>query len=150
MIYSSALIKKLNMVMVRIDEVYHEAAVRLGLSDSAMWILYALAQSEKGLTQTQLSVMCGISKQTINSSVAKLLKEGFLEMRTGVRNSPLGVTKKGENLIREKISRLIDAENAAINAWTSKEQEQFLRYNEEYLERLKKQVETFQNPAAKQ
>lgn len=141
MIVSSGLMRQLNMTIVRIDEVYHEAAVRLGLSDSAMWILYALAQTDENLTQAQLSVICGISKQTIHSSVAKLTEGGILEPQTGVRNVPLKITKKGEKLIREKILRLIEAENAVLNAWTLDERKTFLRYNEEYLERLKKQVE---------
>lgn len=136
---SSISMQKINMIMNRTNEVYHEAAVRLGLSDSSMWILYALAQYGS-LTQAQICTMCGISKQTIHSSVSKLIKQGILQMEAVSRNAALQLTPKGEQLVQDKIAKLIDVENDVMNQWTQKEQEQFIRFNEEYFERLKEGV----------
>ena len=40
--YFSKDMEKLNYLLSEIDEVYHDASVRLGVSDSAMRILYTL------------------------------------------------------------------------------------------------------------
>lgn len=140
MISISPSMQKINVIMVRIDEVYHEAALRLGLSDSSMWILYLLAQYGE-LTQAQISRMCGISKQTIHSSVLKLTGDGILEVQTSAKNMPLKVTAKGKTFINEKISKLIRAENAVMDSWSPEEQQQFIRFNQQYLERLAEQIQ---------
>ena len=41
-------IKELNRLYRAVDEVYHEVAVKLGLSDSAFSVLYALAELGDG------------------------------------------------------------------------------------------------------
>ena len=68
---SSKDMKRLNHLIGETDAVYHEMAVRFGLSDSAVRILYTICDYDDG-TYCPLQVICrrtGISKQTINSAI---------------------------------------------------------------------------------
>lgn len=70
------------------DAIYHSAAVKCGLSDSAMWVLYVVSESEKDCTQQELCRQCFFAKQTVNNAIAGLVKGGFmqLEVLPGTRN----------------------------------------------------------------
>ena len=54
------------------DGLYHTLAVRAGLSDSALDILYALCVLGDGCLQRDVCALSFTSKQTIHSSIRKL------------------------------------------------------------------------------
>ena len=65
----------------QIDEFYHTLAQALGLSDSALWVLWCLVERGDGCTQKDICRQVSISKQTVHSSVRKLERDGFLSLR---------------------------------------------------------------------
>ena len=54
-----------NLLTSEIDEAYHNAALKLGLSDSAMVILYTLCSRENPCPLLEIARLTGISRQTI-------------------------------------------------------------------------------------
>ena len=60
-----------------INALYHEAAVKTGISDSVQNILYVLCEKGGKCLQSEISRLTGISRQTINSAIRKLEKEGI-------------------------------------------------------------------------
>lgn len=63
--------RRLNGLLSETEAAYHEAAVRLGLSDSAMQILYLLADREGSCPLRDVSAQTGISKQTVHSAIRR-------------------------------------------------------------------------------
>lgn len=122
-----------------INALYHEAAVKMGVSDSVQNILYVLCEKDGRCLQSEVSKLTGISRQTINSAIRNLEKEGivFLEPGKG-RNTILCLTEKGEKIAEEKISPLFNAENKIWNEWTPEEQQQYLTLTQKYRDGLKK------------
>lgn len=57
-----------------INALYHEAAVKMGISDSVQNILYVLCEKGGKCLQSEISKLTGISRQTINSAIRKLEK----------------------------------------------------------------------------
>lgn len=57
-----------------INALYHEAAVKMGISDSVQNILYVLCEKGGQCPQSEISKLAGISRQTINSAIRKLEK----------------------------------------------------------------------------
>ena len=51
-----------------INALYHEAAVKMGISDSVQNILYVLCEKGGKCLQSEISKLTGISRQTINSA----------------------------------------------------------------------------------
>ena len=66
-----------------INALYHEAAVKMGISDSIQNILYVLCEKGGKCLQSEISKLTGISRQTINSAIRKLEKEEIVYLEQG-------------------------------------------------------------------
>lgn len=125
---------ELTKIAKRLDEQYHNYAVFCGMSDPALWVLYALYESQdETFTQNDLVSMWLYPKQTINYTVNALVKNGWvrLEHLPGTRNSKaLRLTEEGMSVCDEKIRPLMKAEEQSINRLSEKQQELLLYLNE--------------------
>lgn len=134
--------KRFNYLTSEIDAAYHEAALKLGLSDSAMQILYTICSN--GKNQCLLSDICklsGISKQTINSALRKLEAENILYLQTfNGKKKKVYLTEKGKILAGNTVVRLIEIENSIMTSWSKEEQEIYLELTERYLIAFHKKI----------
>lgn len=122
-------IKQLDNQMKEYDWIYHEFAAKCGLSDTAMWILYLISDETQSYTQQDLCRQCHFPKQTINTALNNLVKNGqaALEPIPGTRNSKrIILTDSGRKLIEATIDRLKKAENAAYRTFTDEELASYL------------------------
>ena len=98
----------------QIDEFYHELAVRQGLSDSALLVLWSLEELGEGCTQTDICRQFALTKQTVHSSVRKLSGDGLLSLLPGPgREVRVYPTEAGRALLREKVLPIKRAEESA-------------------------------------
>jgi len=112
------------------DNIYRNAAVQAGVSDSMHWILYVICGSKESITQNKLADEWFYPKQTINSAVQQLLKLGLIELTKiqGKRNEKtVSLTDEGEKFCRRYIYPLIKAEKEAFLQLNDRERESFLR-----------------------
>lgn len=124
-----------------INEFYHEIAMKQGLSDSAYSILQAMLVLGNGCTQTEIYKYTCLNKQTVNSSVKKLKKDGIIEFKSGSgREVKIYLTPDGEKLINEKILPIEQAESAVFDEMTLEEQKEILRLVGKYLESFRGKV----------
>lgn len=126
-----------------INALYHEAAVKTGVSDSVQNILYVICEKGDCCLQSEISRLTGISRQTINSAIHKLEKEGIIRLEQGKgRNTIVCLTEEGKNYARRKIYPLFEIENKIWADWTEEEQQQYLLLTQKYRDGLKKYMET--------
>ncbi len=127
-------LKRLNYLTSEIDAVYHEAALRLGLSDSTMMVLYAACNS---------GGISGTSRQTIHSAIRRLEADGLvtLEADTG-RKKKVCLTKKGMDRSQNGVAKLAELENDILGSWPQEDQEKYLELIQKYLTALKEKVKT--------
>lgn len=126
------------------DALYHGVAVRHGLSDTALWVLYILHITPGDCTQQDLIRQCFFSKQTINTAVAGLVKKGALtlEMIPGTRNlKRLLLTEEGKAIAAETVQPMREAEKRAYRALTEEELKQYLSMTEKLTQALHKEME---------
>lgn len=122
-----------------INALYHEAAVKMGISDSVQNILYVICEKGDSCLQSEISKLTGISRQTINSAIRKLEKEGIVNITQGTgRNTVVSLTEKGKKFAHEKVEPLFDIENRIWNDWTEAEQRQYLLLTQKYRDALEK------------
>lgn len=127
-------LKRINHLSSEIDAAYHEAAQKLGLSDSAMQVLYAICNNGEKCLLSDICNLSGTSKQTINSAIRKLEAEGIVYLETfSGRKKNVCLTAKGENLMNNTVVRLIKIENEIFSSWTKPEQELYLELMQRYL-----------------
>ena len=116
------------------DGLYHTLAVRAGLSDSALDILYALCVLGDGCLQRDVCALSFTSKQTIHSSIRKLEQDGLLRLQPGQgREVHIRLTPRGSRLSQEKVLPILDLERQAMACLSPEERESFLRLTRQYI-----------------
>ena len=111
------------------DAVYHSAAVRYGLSDSAMWIIYLVSDDGASYTQQALCRECCLAKQTINTAINQLMRNEYVYLETipGTRNEKrVLLTQKGQALAAKTTDQLKAAELRVYEQFTVEERNQYL------------------------
>ena len=122
-------LKELNRLYKEQDDIYRDAAAKVGMSDSMHWIMYAVYNSDEPMTQQALADDYYFPKQTINSGVKKLIDMELVELRKieGKKNSKAVVyTPKGKKFCEKYIAPLVKAEEDAFGGLTKEERKIFL------------------------
>ena len=111
------------------DAIYHNVAVKYGLSDTAMWVLYNIYLASDVITQQELCRQCFFAKQTVNTAITSLIKNGYVELESipGTRNhKKIMLTAKGVKLTEVTIKPLVEAEKCAYAVLNSEEIKAYL------------------------
>lgn len=138
------LLSDINRAYREIEETYHKISLKLGLSDSVFTIFYAIVELGNGCCQKDISAYYSISRQTINSSVKNLVKQGFIETKTQKDNTvQLFLTEKGQQLAKEKIYSIIEMEKKVFLKLTEAEQKEMARLVKKYTDIFKEEVKNF-------
>ena len=126
------------------DFIYHNVAMKFGLSDTAMWVLYNVYASKDVITQQELCRQCFFAKQTVNTAIISLSKNGYvvLEAIPGTRNQKkILLTGEGTALAEATIAPLIEAEARAYSALSSEELESYLEMTTRLTVALREETE---------
>lgn len=130
-----------DLLYKEMNDLYHESAVSMGLSDSAVLVLYALCELGDGCLQKDICERCYQSKQTIHSAVRKLEREGLLTLTPGKgRDMHLALTPAGRALAEKTVYPLAEAEYQAMEALSSEEQQSLLRLTQLYVSALRREL----------
>ena len=93
--YTTDEMKRFNHLVRETDAAYHEAALRMGMSDSAMQILYILCDSGGDCPLGKICNLSGTSKQTINSALRRLEADGVIRLEmAGSKNKNVILTER--------------------------------------------------------
>ena len=126
------------------DEVYRSIANKAGVSDAGFWILYSLCEWKGLCTQNDLCSTWFFPKQTINSAISKLVKEGYITLLPipGTRNKKsVELTIKGQTFCEATVLPLFEAERKVYKRFTLEEQEMMLSLYKRHVEYLKEETE---------
>lgn len=136
------ILKEYNQIIGAIEGAYHEAARRLGLSDSELKILYLLYMYPEGCKQSVLYRESGLTKSTVNSSLKKMEQKGILQIvSTNGRLTWVHPTEDGNRLIQNTLSRVIEIEKEIYHSWSKEELALFMRLNRDYANQLNEKVQ---------
>ena len=134
--------QRFNYLSFEINSAYHDAALKMGLSDSAMLILYALCNDGEECLLRDITRFSGVSKQTIHSALRKLEAADIVTLDSSAsRKKKVRLTEKGKKSVKHTVLRMIEIENEIFDSWSKQEAEQYLALTERYLTAFKKQVE---------
>lgn len=127
-----------NHLIGETDAVYHEIARTLGLSDSAMQILYTICSHGDPCPLREIRSLCGMSKQTANSALRKLERDGILTLESaGAKEKSVLLTDYGRGFALRTAARLIRAENEILAEWDPEDVERYIALGEKYLSSLR-------------
>ena len=113
----------------------------MGISDTVQNILYVLCGNDSRRLQSDIYRQSGINRQTINSAIHKLEKDGIIRLELGIeRNIVVCVTKEGKAFTETKAYVLFEIEDNIFNEWTEEEQ-QYVRLMQKFRDSLRHQME---------
>ena len=136
--YMSEKLVIFNRIYKEYNEIYHEAAIRLGLSNSEFDTLYAICELGDGCKQTDICRTTFIPKQTVNSAIRTLERKEYLTLASGKgRSMHIYLTEQGLQLVRRTIFPMVEIENEAFPKLTEKEYKSILHFHTQYLSALR-------------
>lgn len=135
---------RFNCLTFQTDSVYHEAASRLGLTYSAMMILYSVLDHGGSCPIGDICAF-GISKQTVNSALRKLENEDVIFLKSaGGRRKDICLTENGTALAEKTVLKIIEIENEIFASWAESERETYFELTKRYMNQLNERVSKLQ------
>lgn len=137
-----SIMHRINYLNAELNALYHQASLKLGLTDSASIVLYAIYDNGEDCLLSDIYKQSGVSKQTVNSAIRNLEKKHiiYLEQYSG-RAKKVSLTDTGKEYVQKTIARLFDAEAAAFASWTEEEINAHIGFMEKYIHSFQGQVE---------
>lgn len=124
------------------NEVYAQAAAHRGLSESAFDILYAVVELGDGCSQREIGAAAYLGKQTVNTSVHRLVAEGLLavEREPHRRSSRVSLTEEGRRFVARAIEPVRAIEQEVFDGLPEQDREAFVRIQRTYLDELRRRM----------
>ena len=135
-------IRRINFLISEMESLYHQADLRLGISDSDSLVLYALYDAGGQCPLADIYKNSGISKQTINSAIRGLEKEDLLYLaQYHGRAKKAVLTDRGNRFAQQTAARIRQAEQDAFASWTEEEVRTHIRLLEKYTDCFRREIE---------
>lgn len=140
--YSSKHLKRYNHLIGELEATYHEAALKIKLSDSVAKILYTICNVGDSCLLSEICKQTGLSKQTVNSAIRNMEAQGivFLKAYNG-KAKMVCLTEKGKEFAGETAVKIIEIENDILASWDEEDIHKYIELTERFLECLKEKVD---------
>ena len=134
-------IHRINYLTSETQALYHQASLRLGITDSVSIVLYTIYDTGENCLLSDIYKKSVISKQTVNSAIRGLEADGilYLEQYTG-RAKKIILTEKGKDYVNSTVAKLYKAEVQAFDSWSTEEINTYIRLMEKYADCFRKQI----------
>ena len=107
-------------------------------------MMSSIMEFGEGCLQKDISEKSYINKKTVNSTIKKLQKEGYIELVAGkYPNMHIYLTDMGKNYMRENILPIIELENKVLDSMPSREFEVLVDSYRKYIDNFREHVEEF-------
>ena len=135
-------IHRINYLTSEMEALYHQASLKLGITDSVSIVLYTIYDEGDVCLLRDVYKKSGISKQTVNSAIRGLEADNilYLEQHTG-RAKKIILTDKGKEYVRKTVARLYEAEVRALDSWPEEEISTYIRLMEKYADCIRQQID---------
>lgn len=140
-VQSSKSLKRYNHLIGELEGVYHEAALKLGMSDSVCKILYTICNEGGECLLNGICKLTGLSKQTVNSAIRNLEGQGLVVLRAvDGKAKEVVLTERGREMGETTALRIIRIENEIFASWQESDVETYLALTNRFLEDLRRKV----------
>ena len=126
--------------------VYYKLASHYGFTETMFDILYFIRENEGGYTQAQLCSTLYLRKQTVNTALKKLEKDGYIYFAKDTenkKNKTIHFTEKGKALAEDTVDHIFEVEKRAFEKLTKEERDGVLYYGLKHIEVLEEKTEEF-------
>lgn len=135
----------LNQCDRELDEIYHKYAIQQHLSDAALWILYAIYDTDDQITQADICNVWYFSRQTINTALKNLEQQHIIELISAPNNKKsklIVFTAEGKHTAQKLLAPLLKAERGVFTSLSDEENRLFLELCKKRCSLLRNFLET--------
>lgn len=137
-------LKQLNSMLSQVDNVYQSLLKANNVSDSEYVVMFAINELGEGCSQKDISENGYASKKTINSTIKKFEKDGYIELRPAKYPSmKIYLTDKGRNFMQNSIVPILKLENTALESVSENEFDLLVNFYRKHLLVFKSHVDKF-------
>lgn len=131
-----------NRIRYEMDRTYSAAASRAGLSDSALDVLWSLHDLGEGCLQRDICAYSCLGKQTVSSSVHRLMEQGVLRLEPAAtgKGTRVYLTERGRALLEERVAPICRADFDAFAELKPADREALVRAQQAYLDALNRRL----------
>lgn len=142
---SHQLLTRFNGLYKELDEIYHSLARHFGLSDCAFWILYTIKETKESCTQSEMSQLLSLSKQTVNSALKSLEAAGYIRLESEAghqKKKQVLLTDAGNSLAQRTVEKVTQMELRAFEQFSAEEQVMLFRLLTAYVKQVGKEAQS--------
>ena len=134
---------QLNQNDKMLEDLYHSYAVSVHLSDTVFWIIYILWTQGDGCTQKELCELWSYSRQTINTALKSLEKQGYLTLTPvsdNRKSKQILFTDEGRKFAQTVMLPLLQAESVSFGQLSGRERAELIALSQKRTELLQKEI----------
>ena len=140
--YGSPALKRINHLISELEQIYHQYALKYKISDSVFIILYTLSVEGGECALSDIVLLSGLPKQTVNSAIRKMEEEEIIFLsENGKRRKNVVLTEKGREKAENSVVKLIEIENGIFSRWGEEKTERYIKETEEYNDLMRKELD---------
>lgn len=138
-------IHRINYLTSETEALYHQASLKLGITDSVAIVLYTIYDTGENCLLSDVYKKSGISKQTVNSAIRGLERDGILYLQPYKgKAKKIVLTEKGQDYLNHTVAKLYEAEVRAFDSWSAEEINTYIHLMEKYADCFREQVGALQ------
>ena len=137
-IHMNDTLREYNRIYKQFNDIYRDIAAKIGVSSSVFDIMYSICELGNGCQQKDICETTLIPKQTVNSSIRILEKEGFLRLESGKGSGmKIYLTPSGEEKIERLMGPVIDMETQAFETLGKQQTKELLELSRNHIKAIR-------------
>lgn len=137
-------LRHINNMLSEISDIYQKLLLSKNVPESVFIVMSSILELGEGCLQKNIAEKSYINKKTVNSTIKKLQKEEYIELKAGkYPNMHIYLTEKGQMYMQEKIVPIIELENTVLDRMPEKEFGILVDSYRKYIDNFRESVEEF-------
>ncbi len=137
-------LRHINGMLSEISSIYEKLLSSKNVPEGVFIVMSSILDLGEGCLQKEISEMSYLNKKTVNSTIKKLQKEEFIELKAGkYPNMHIYLTEKGKAYMEENIIPIIQVESKALELMPAGEFATLVESYQKYINNFREHVEMF-------
>ena len=137
-------LRHINSMLSELSNIYEKLLSTKNVPEGVFIVMSSILDLGEGCLQKEISEMSYLNKKTVNSTIKKLQKEEFIELRAGkYPNMHIYLTSKGQDYMNSKIIPIIELEKNVLKYMPEREFEVLVDSYKKYIDNFREHVEEF-------
>lgn len=137
-------LRHINGMLSEISSIYEKLLSSKNVPEGVFIVMSSLLDLGEGCLQKEISETSYLNKKTVNSTIKKLQKEDYIELKAGkYPNMHIYLTEKGREYMIRNIIPIIEVESKALELMPAKEFETLVESYRKYIDNFREHVELF-------